>query len=102
MGIGVGFGVAMEGKVSDRNSANACSATRSCTLAQKGQIDQLTSEANSRATVANIGLIAGGVALAAGAVLVVTGWPKDSSPAVAKVQPWVDDKSAGLVAGGTW
>ncbi len=102
VGIGIAFGVAMENKLSDRDSANACSATRSCTLAQKSQIDQLTSDANSRATVANIGLIAGGVALVTGAVLVVTGWPKDSPPAVANVQPWVGDKSAGLVAGGTW
>jgi hypothetical protein len=92
----------MKGKLSDRDSANACSATRSCTVPQKSQIDQLTNEANSRATVANIGFIAGGVALVAGAVLVVTGWPKDSPPAVAKIGPWVSDKSAGIVAGGTW
>jgi hypothetical protein len=102
VGLGIGFGLAMEGKISDRNTANACSATRSCTPVQKSQIDQLTSEANSRATVANIGLIAGGVALAAGAVLVVTGWPKSGPSALAQVQPWVGDRSAGLLAGGVW
>ena len=102
IGLGVGFGVAMEHKISDRNSANACSATRSCTAAQKSQIDQLTSEASLRATVANVGFIAGGVALAAGAFLVVTGWSKGRPGTVAQVQPWVGDKAAGLLAGGVW
>jgi hypothetical protein len=102
IGVGVGFGLAMEGKISDRNTANACSATQSCTGVQKSQIGQLTNEANSRATVANIGFIAGGVALAVGAVLVVTGWSKSSPSAIAQVQPWVGDKAAGFVAGGVW
>jgi hypothetical protein len=102
IGLGVGFAVAMEQKISDRNSANACSATRSCTAAQKSQIDQLTNEASSRATVANVGFIAGGVALAAGAILVVTGWSKGRPSTVAQVQPWVGDKAAGLLAGGVW
>jgi hypothetical protein len=102
IGVGVGFGLAMEGKISDRNTANACSATQSCTGVQKSQIGQLTNEANSRSTVANIGFIAGGVALAVGAVLVVTGWSKSSPSAIAQVQPWVGDKAAGFVAGGVW
>ena len=102
IGIGVGFGLAMNDKVSDRNAANACSSTHSCTTPQKSQIDQLTNEANSRATVADVGFIVGGVALAAGAILVVTGWSKGSPSTIAQVQPWIGDKAAGFVAGGVW
>jgi Tfp pilus assembly protein PilF len=102
IGVGIGFGLAKEAKQSDRDSANACSKTSSCTDLDKSKIDQLTSEAKTRATVANVGFVAGGVALAAGAILVVTGWPKSRPSASAQVQPWIGDRSAGFVVGGVW
>jgi serine/threonine-protein kinase len=102
VGVGIGFGLAKEAKQSDRDSANACSKTSSCTALDKSKIDQLTSEAKTRATVANVGFVAGGVALAAGAILVVTGWPKGRPSASAQVQPWIGDRSAGFVVGGVW
>jgi len=53
----------------------------------------------SAGKTALLGLIA---VLAVGAVLVVTGWSKNSPSAIAQVQPWVGDKAAGFVAGGVW
>ena len=102
IGVGIGFGLAKEAKQSDRDSANACSKTSSCTTLDKSKIDQLTNEAKTRATVANVGFVAGGVALAAGAVLVVTGWPKSRPSASAQVQPWIGDRAAGFIVGGVW
>jgi hypothetical protein len=102
IGVAVGFGIAKGANQLDRDSANACSKTSSCTPLDASKIDQLTSEARTRATVSNVGFIAGGVALAAGAVLVVTGWPKSRPSASAQVQPWIGDKAAGFVVGGVW
>jgi hypothetical protein len=102
IGVGIGFGLAKEAKQSDRDSANACSKTFSCTTLDENKVNQLTNEAKTRATVANVGLVAGGVALAAGAVLVVTGSPKSTPSASAQVQPWIGDRSAGFVVGGVW
>ena len=102
IGLGVGFALAKEAKQSDRDSANACSKTSSCTTLDRSKIDQLTNEAKTRATVANVGFVAGGVALAAGAILVVTGWPKSTPSARAQVQPWIGGRSAGFVVGGVW
>jgi hypothetical protein len=82
IGVGIGFGLAKEAKQSDRDSANACSKTSSCTTLDKSKIDQLTN--------------------AAGAVLVVTGWPKSRPSASAQVQPWIGDRAAGFIVGGVW
>jgi hypothetical protein len=102
LGVGVGFGLAKQAKQSDRDSANSCSTTSSCTLADKDKVDRLTDEAKTRATVANVGFIAGGAALAAGTILVVTAWPKSTPSTSAQVQPWISDQAAGLVVGGSW
>ena len=102
IGVGVGFGIAKEAKQSDRDSANACSTNTSCTALDKIKVDQLTSEARTRAIVANVGFVVGGVALATGAILVITGWSRGDTSAGAQGQPWVGDKSAGFTAGGTW
>jgi len=102
IGVGIAAGIAKEAKQSDRDSANACSKTFSCTTLDENKVNQLTNEAKTRATVANVGFVAGGVALAAGAVLVVTGWPKSTPSASAQVQPWIGDKSAGFAVGGAW
>lgn len=102
IGVGVGFGIAKNAKQSDRDSANSCSKTTGCLDAERERINQLTDEAKTRATVANIGFIAGGAALAAGAILVVTAWPKSTPSTSARVQPWISERAAGLVVGGVW
>jgi hypothetical protein len=103
-GIGVAFGswIAKEAKQSDRDSANACSNTSSCTALDKSKIDQLTNEARTRATVANVGFVAGGVALTTGVILVVTAWPASEARKSALVQPWIGANAAGLAVGGVW
>ncbi len=103
IGIGTVFALAMKSKVSDRNDANACSNTSTCTYADKTHIDQLTSDARTYATVANVGFIAGGVALIGGVALVVTGLPKDNRTGMSmQVVPLIGSDSVGLGAGGRW
>lgn len=103
LAVGTVSAFAVNSKVSDRNDANACSATYSCTVTDRGRIEQLTSNARSDAVVANIGFIAGGVAVVGGALLVFTAMPKESKTAeTVNVQPWVATNSAGFSMGGTW
>ena len=102
IGVGVALGIAKGAKQLDRDSANACSKISSCTALDKSKIDQLSNEARTRAAVANVGFVAGGITLAAGAALVLTAWAGNGQSTVAQVTPWVGDKAAGITAGGAW
>jgi len=104
LGVGAGFGLAESARLSDRDNANACSRTTSgCTTEQRGRIEQLTSQAKTDATVANIGFIGGGVALVSGIILVATGWSTAAHPTtLVELKPWVGNKFAGIGAGGGW
>jgi len=106
VGIGIGaiFGLAERSRLSDRDNANACSATTiGCTFEQKGRIEQLSSQAKTDATMANVGLFGGGMALVGGIILVATGWSTAAHPTtIVELQPWVGNKFAGIGAGGVW
>jgi hypothetical protein len=105
VGIGIGaiFGLKMKSKISDRDNVNKCSETSSCTDADVASINQLTRDARSAATISTVGFVAGGVALAGGIVLIITGLPKESKPTSAlNWQPWVETNTAGLAMGGIW
>lgn len=103
LAVGAAFGLEKDSKVSERTSANACSSSVGCTTTQVARIDQLTSDANTYKTAANISFVAGGVALVAGTILAVTAWPTSNHPgSVVQLQPWLGNKSAGLGAGGVW
>ncbi len=95
--------LSMKSKESDRDDANACSATQSCTDSDVARIQQLASSTDSRRTIANIGFVAGGAAVVGGAILVLTALPRQSKNARAlNMQPWVCNNTAGLAIGGRW
>jgi hypothetical protein len=89
IGIGAAFGLLA---ASDKNNAN-CDANGYCT---PGPL----SDARSHATVSTVGFIAGGVLLAAGIGLVISG-PRERAGSV-QVGPTVGAGSGGLVVGGSF
>jgi hypothetical protein len=103
--VGTVSAISMSGKSSDRDQANACSATRSCTLADQARVNQLTSDMRTNATLTGIGFIGGGLAVIGGTILVLTAPSVASKPARAKmidVQPWIGKSSTGIALGGVW
>jgi hypothetical protein len=103
MAVGVAFGLEKDAKVSEATTANACSTNGGCTPAQAERVRQLTSDANTYKTAANISFVAGGAALAAGAIFVLTAWPTSKHPgSVVQLLPWIGNRSAGIGAGGAW
>jgi hypothetical protein len=103
LGVGAVFGILSSKKLSEREDANKCSATSSCTSSDLDYINKLTTDAKGDATIANIGLIVGGAALVTGVVLVLTNQPKTPPKTGAvDVQPWVGAGSAGCAVGGFW
>jgi hypothetical protein len=71
LAAGVAFGLISHSKVSDRDRANACSATKSCTAEDKAHIEDLGSQAHLYATAANVAFAAGGAAVVAGVVMIL-------------------------------
>ena len=103
LGAGAIFGILSSKKLSDREDANKCSATSSCTSYDLDRINKLSTDAKGDATIANIGFIAGGAALVTGVVLVLTNQPKTPpKTGVVDMQPWVGAGSAGCAVGGFW
>jgi hypothetical protein len=105
VGIGIGaiFGLQMKSKISDRDTANACSADSSCTTADAAHIDQLTKGARSDSTISTISFVAGSGILVTGLVLVIAGLPSEPKSAHAiQMQPWVGTQTAGFGMGGVW
>jgi len=103
LAVGTVAGLSAHSKVSDRDSANACSSNGGCTLDQSNTIKDLTHSARTMAGIANVGFIAGGAALVGGVILIVTGAPKETKTAkTLDMQPWVGAGSGGLIVGGAW
>ena len=75
------------------DAASACG--KHCTLAQQKTIIGQDNDAASAKTIGVVGLIGGGVALAAGVTLIIVGKPKPK-PASAFVSPWFSGNAAGL------
>jgi hypothetical protein len=95
LGVGTVFGVMA---ISDHDSAK-CNAQNVC---YSGPLN----DARSAASVADVGLIAGGVLLAAGLGLVLFapgGGSSDEHPATtALIAPMLAPNGGGLTLGGTW
>lgn len=101
-GVAVGsvFGVVAMGKVSDAN--DRCPTGPTCTNADGVRASD---DAKSAATVSTIAFVAGGAALAAGAILFFTAPKSGGREAQAKhmqVTPIVGIRTAGLTVGGAW
>ncbi len=81
----------LQGKADDL--ASACG--KGCTPLQRKEITDGDADAASAKTIGVIGLVGGGVALAAGVTLIIVGKPKPK-PAAAFVSPWFSGNAAGL------
>ena len=105
LAVGAVSALTLNSNSSERDRANACSATHSCTLADQTRVSQLTSDMKGNALWAEIGFIGGGAAVITGAILILTA--PSASPVAARakafnVQPWVGKSSTGIAIGGVW
>ena len=92
LGLGTGFGVKA---ISDKNGAQ-CDPSGAC---QPGPL----ADARTSATVSTVGLVAGGVLLAAGAAFVLFApRTRRAEAATLTVSPTVGGRDAGVVLGGVW
>jgi len=100
LGLGVlGIGGVVVGSIfmaqSGSTSSEADELFTSCGLPCKPQIDQLDNDAAGQKTIGVIGLVGGGVALAAGVTLFVLGKPKPKA-ATAHMTPFFTGNAVGL------
>jgi hypothetical protein len=103
LGVGAVFGLQRNAKLDERNGV--CSSQVHCTPADVARNDQLTDDAKSGATLATIGFVGGGIALATGFVLVFTAPASTSSAeraASMTLSPWMTSTCAGTTMGGRW
>jgi hypothetical protein len=104
-GVVVGgiFGGMAVAKFVEREKANTCSATSTCTQKDATHINDLTNDARANAKIANIGLIGGAASFIVGLVLVVSNQPPSpKKTGTLTMQPWVGARSAGYALGGSW
>jgi hypothetical protein len=85
-GVAGALAIVKHGQLSD-----ACPIPTECKSDQRANLDSY----HRLGTIADVGFIVGGVALAAGVVLLVT-QPKDSSATATKVTPYLGLGSAGV------
>lgn len=90
LGAGVVFGLVRNAKINERDGL--CSGDICRSTAEKSQFDDLTSNARSAATLSTVGFAAGGLAVAAGVILVLSA-PRTQS--AVSVQPWMTATSVG-------
>lgn len=102
-GVGLSYGLPTLSTLSDRTDANRCSGTSSCTNADVGRINDLGDTASIQATVANVGMIAGGVLVLGGIGLMLTS-PEDGDRGGvgASVASWATAEGAGLALDTRW
>ncbi|MBN2196805.1 MAG: hypothetical protein JW751_28625 [Polyangiaceae bacterium] len=97
--VGVGFGVRMREKVSERDGI--CPSRNDCVQDDLDESAVLTESAQKSARVANTLYVAGGAAMTAGVILIISGrsQPKPLAGLV-EAHPWVSRTGAGLAVGG--
>ncbi|HEX9296439.1 MAG TPA: hypothetical protein VF881_11400 [Polyangiaceae bacterium] len=97
LGLGTVFMLKASGKRTDADDLCNPGPTGQCSDQTKAdQIHQLDSEADSATTVGIIGLVAGGVAVGGGVVLLVLSSGSGSDSKGASIHPWVGPNSAGF------
>jgi hypothetical protein len=101
---GTVFGLKSRHTVAERNAANACSATASCSDADERNIQSLTAQAGKDAYLGNLGFVVGGVLAATGVVLILTAPSSSGSQRTShlELRSWSGARSGGLLLGGTW
>lgn len=101
LGLGTLFVVQASGKRSDADAeyelCKARSGTGTCPTANRAPIDELQSSARSKDRWAAVGLVGGGISLAAGLSLLIWGPSGSRKSAATLVQPYVADRELGVV-----
>jgi hypothetical protein len=100
IGVGVGFAVDRSSKMSDRNAI--CPSGVHCTADQVSRIRGLEKQARTSGQVATVGFVSGGIALAAGVLLVLTAPSKPVTSAFASIRVSRDAEATWVSAGGAW
>src|SRR5262249_41089849 len=100
LGVGIATGVVASSKASSAKTDPTLCANKECSSAGRDAIKS----AGTMATVSTIGFIGGGVALAAGAVLVLTSKsaPKKKDTTTAHLVPEAGPQGAGLTLAGSF
>jgi len=100
VGLGTVFLLSANSKQSDADAAFEACGGKSCSLADRANVDALDSDAATSKTLALTSFVVGGVGLATGVtLLVLSGKQKSSEPAARltpRVQPWIGYRSVGL------
>ena len=101
LGVGTGFGLMSKSKTSERDEICPSS---DCPRSKINQYLDAEKQAQSNATVSNVAFVVGGVAIAAGVVLVLTApsQPANAAGVTAHIAPWAGPNSAGAMMGGAW
>jgi tetratricopeptide (TPR) repeat protein len=97
LGIGLGFGV--KASSTYKEATALCGDDLVCSPANINEGRQLVRDARSTATISTALVIAGGAAIAAGAVVFLTA-PRTAERATARLVPVMDDRGAGLAITG--
>jgi len=103
LGIGTIFGLQRNAKLDERDGV--CPSQQHCTADEVVRNDQLTADSKTDATIATIGFVGGGVAVAAGLVLLLTAPSHAASggdSAHLTLAPWMTPNAAGTTMGGRW
>jgi hypothetical protein len=99
LGIGTVYGFVALSKNSESKSNGACDANNFCDAAGKAARD----DARRAGNISTFAFVVGGVAVAAGAVLILAG-PSSSKPDAARIEaaPLVGTSAGGLLLRGAW
>jgi hypothetical protein len=104
-GIGLGLAAVFAAQASskhkdaDARNTELCGERKPCTAANQAEITELDKKANDAKSLANVGLIVGGVGLAAGVTLLVLsmgGSNDGAAPKTGSITPYVGPSSLGL------
>jgi len=97
LGVGLGFGAKARSTYHD--ATQLCGSDQVCSSADYPKDRQLVHDARSSATISTVLIIAGGTAIATGAVIFLTA-PRAQERATARIVPVLHDRGAGLAITG--